>query len=304
MILVNYMFMCLIFGTTFLAIKIGIDEGMSPFFSAGVRFFIAGLLLFLFMVMKGKARMRLFLQKEMFITSVGLTFGTFAPLYWAEQFVPSGIAAVLSATSPILIILFQTIFLKKKENLKVFIGCLVGIIGVMILLLPNFVIKISSMWFIGCCMILVSAMFYALGTIYTKHVVQKYKHASPIALNATQMMHGGILLFILSLFTENIDNNQITSSSIISLVYLIIFGSIAGHSLYYWLVSKTNSIFPSTWLYISPLIAVLLGVFLYSEYFSWITGVGALTIMLGTILINFDTLLTLIGKRSSRPRES
>lgn len=81
MILVNYMFMCLIFGTTFLAIKIGIDEGMSPFFSAGVRFFIAGLLLFLFMVMKGKAKMRLLLQKEMFITSVGLTFGTFAPLY-------------------------------------------------------------------------------------------------------------------------------------------------------------------------------------------------------------------------------
>ncbi|MCI1592602.1 DMT family transporter [Heyndrickxia oleronia] len=304
MILVNYMFMCLIFGTTFLAIKIGIDEGMSPFFSAGVRFFIAGLLLFLFMVMKGKAKMRLFLQKEMFITSVGLTFGTFAPLYWAEQFVTSGIAAVLSATSPILIILFQSIFFKKKENLKVFIGCLVGIIGVMILLLPNFVIKISSMWFIGCCMILVSAMFYALGTIYTKHVVQKYKHASPIALNATQIMHGGILLFILSLFTENIDNNQITSSSIISLVYLIIFGSIAGHSLYYWLVSKTNSIFPSTWVYISPLIAVILGVFLYSEYFSWITGLGALTIMLGTILINFDTLLTLVGKRSSSPRES
>ena len=118
------------------------------------------------------------------------------------------------------------------------------------------------------------------------------------------MMHGGILLFILSLFTENIDNNQITSSSIISLVYLIIFGSIAGHSLYYWLVSKTNSIFPSTWLYISPLIAVILGVFLYSEYFSWITGLGALTIMLGTILINFDTLLTLVGKRSSSPRES
>lgn len=81
MVMINYIFMCLIFGTTFLAIKIGVDAGVPPFLSAGLRFFIAGLLLFSFMVWREKTTIRLLWRKEMFFTGVCLTFGTFAALY-------------------------------------------------------------------------------------------------------------------------------------------------------------------------------------------------------------------------------
>lgn len=81
MIILAYGLVCLIFGTTFLAIKIGVDAGAPPFFSAGLRFFLAGAILFLWMVWKRKANFSLLLRKEMLFTGATLTFGTFATLY-------------------------------------------------------------------------------------------------------------------------------------------------------------------------------------------------------------------------------
>jgi len=98
-------------------------------------------------------------------------------------------------------------------------------------------------------------------------------------------------------YTENIQLHYLLSpASIGSLLYLIIFGSMIGHSIYYWLVSRTNPVFPSTWLYISPVIAVTLGVILYHEYISWLTGIGTLTIIAGTVLVNFETLRELLWR--------
>ncbi len=300
MVMINYIFMCLIFGTTFLAIKMGVDAGVPPFLSAGLRFFIAGLLLFSFMVWREKTTIRLLWRKEMFFTGVCLTFGTFAALYWAEQYVTSGIAAVLSATGPMMIIIIQTLVLKQQGNRQSLIGCAVGVIGVTLLIIPSFSIEISTFWMVGCFAIIVGELFYAIGTIYTKHVIQKFETTSPIALNAVQMMYGGILLIILSFFTENIQfDNLLSFASMGSLLYLIIVGSMIGHSIYYWLVSRTNPIFPSTWLYISPLIAVVLGVIFYQEYLSWLTGIGTLTIIVGTVLVNYETLKKLLWQKGT-----
>ena len=163
--------MCLIFGTTFLAIKVGVDAGVPPFLSAGLRFLIAGLLLFSFMVWRKNDNPVIISERNVF-TGVGLTFGTFATLYWAEQYVTSGIAAVLSATGPMMIIVIQTFLLKQKGNRKSFIGCVVGVIGVTFLILPSFAIEISPLWMVGCFAIILGEVFYASGTIYTKHVIQ------------------------------------------------------------------------------------------------------------------------------------
>ncbi len=114
MIFVNYLLMCLVFGTTFLAIKVGIDAGAPPFFSAGLRFLLAGSILFAFMVIKRKATFSLLLRKEMFLTGMALTFGTFATLYWAEQHLSSGIAAILSATAPLMVLLLQSALARQR----------------------------------------------------------------------------------------------------------------------------------------------------------------------------------------------
>ncbi|GED70692.1 transporter [Brevibacillus reuszeri] len=300
MVLFNYIIMCLIFGTTFLAIKVGIDAGAPPFFSAGIRFFLAGVILFVFMVWRGKASLSLLLKKEMFLTGFALTFGVFATLYWAEQYLSSGIAAVLSATAPLMILLLQTTITRKSLPAISWIGCLVGLAGVILMLLPGLTITFSSVWLMGCATVLFGQVFYSVGTVYSRSVIQRFQDSSPIALNAAQMIYGGALLLILSLFTENVHVQSMgTPSAIISLVYLIFVGSMMGHTIFYWLVAKTNPVFPATWLYISPLIALSLGVMFYHEPLSVMSLVGGITIIIGIVLINLSNLKQLLVKKQN-----
>ncbi|WP_103107609.1 DMT family transporter [Brevibacillus reuszeri] len=300
MILFNYIVMCLIFGTTFLAIKIGIDAGAPPFFSAGVRFFLAGVILFSIMVWKRKASISLLFKKEMFLTGFALTFGVFATLYWAEQYLSSGIAAVLSATAPLMILLLQTTITRQSLPAVAWIGCLIGFAGVLLMLLPGLTVTFSTVWLLGCLVVLFGQVFYSAGTVYSRRVIQRFQDSSPIALNAAQMMYGGALLLILSLFTENVNvQSMVTPAAIVSLFYLIVVGSMMGHTIFYWLVAKTNPVFPATWLYISPLIALTLGVILYHEPLSILSLAGGITIIGGIILINVNSLKQLLDKKPS-----
>lgn len=297
MIIFNYLLVCLIFGTTFLAIKVGINASAPPFFSAGIRFFVAGLILFVWMVWKRKASIALLLRKEMLLTGICLTFGTFSGLYWGEQHVSSGIAAVLSATGPLIILVLQIVVMRQKTTALSVFGCIVGFAGVLLLLLPNLTVSTSVWWVIGCVVILIGEFFYSSGALYSKRVIPRFPESSPIALNAAQMMYGGLMLLILSAFTEHVHiKSLLTTSAIGSLLYLIVIGSMVGHSLFYWLVAKTNPVFPSTWLYISPLIALAIGILFYQETMTWFTAIGVITIILGTVLANLDGLKLLIRK--------
>ncbi|WP_373230024.1 DMT family transporter [Cohnella sp.] len=297
MIIFNYLIVCIIFGTTFLAIKVGIDAAMPPFFSAGIRFFLAGLIIFLWMVWKRKASFKLLLRKEMLLSGICLTFGTFSALYWGEQYVSSGIAAVLSATGPLMILLLQVIVMRHKTSFFSVLGCIIGFAGVILLLLPSLSISGGTWFLMGCVVILIGELFYSSGALYSKQVIQKFQEFSPITLNAAQMMHGGLLMLLLSVLTEDIHiKSMLTTQAIGSLLYLIVIGSMIGHSLFYWLVAKTNPVFPSTWLYISPLIALAFGVLFYRETLTWITGIGVITIIAGTVLTNLKNLAQLIPR--------
>ncbi|MFZ3587708.1 DMT family transporter [Bacillus sp. DJP31] len=287
MILLNYLIMCFIFGTTFLAIKIGMDAGAPPFMSAGIRFFFAGAILYCFMFWKKKVPSGLLFRKELFLTGLGLTFGTFSTLYWAEQYVSSGVAAVLSATGPIMILFLQNYIVREKATKLSLLGCFIGVFGVFLLILPSFSIEMSLLWLLGCILVIVGEVSFAAGTLYSKRVSQSFKDISSIALNSVQMMHGGVLLIILSLFTEQVQMEQLTSFHALgSLVYLMFVGSMIGHTLYYWLVVNTNPVFPSTWLYVSPIIAIIFGALFYNELITPMIVLGAVTIMIGTILVN------------------
>jgi drug/metabolite transporter (DMT)-like permease len=302
MIFLAYALVCLIFGTTFLAIKIGVDAGAPPFFSAGLRFFVAGTVLFLWMVWKRKASFSLLLRKEMLLTGATLTFGTFAALYWAEQYVSSGLAAVLSATGPIMILLMQTVALRQKAPALSLYGCLVGFTGVLLLVLPSLTVDVSPLWITGCVVILIGEVCYAAGAIYSKKVITSMPEVSPIALNAAQMMYGGAFIFVLSLATEKVQPDWLFSFPVAgSLLYLIVIGSMVGHTLFYWLVAKTNPVFPSTWLYVSPPIAVGVGVLFYNETVNGVTLLGIGTIIAGTILVNGKALKQLLFKAKTRP---
>lgn len=279
--------MCLVFGTTFLAIKIGVEAGLPPFMSAGIRFMIAGALMFAWMLMKGRVKMSLLWRKEMLLTGAGLTFGTFAALYWAEQYVSSGVGAILSATGPIMIMVMQTVLLRQKTSARMITGCLIGFVGVIFVVMPGVTIGGSPLWLWGCIVILIGEVCYSAGALYSKKVINQFKESDPVAINAVQMMYGGLLLLILSAFTESWNISVMDwTPAITSLIYLTVIGSMVGHSLFYWIMSRTNPLFPATWLYISPPIAVVLGAIVYNEHVSWMTWIGVVLIVSGLLFMN------------------
>lgn len=287
MVGIAFTVMCLIFGTTFLAIKIGVEAGMPPFLSAGLRFLIAGALMFAWMRMKGKVSWSLLFRKEMLLTGAGLTFGTFATLYWAEQHVSSGVGAILSATGPLMIMLMQTALLRQKTSARMIVGCLIGFTGVVLVVLPGVSLGAGSLFMWGCIAVLVGEVCYSAGALYSKKVIHQFKEASPVAINAVQMMYGGLLLSLLSVGTESWNMSTLDwVPAVSSVIYLTVIGSMVGHSLFYWIMSRTNPLFPATWLYISPPIAVGLGAVVYGEHVSWVTWIGVVLVVSGLLAMN------------------
>ncbi|TYP79713.1 DMT family transporter [Paenibacillus methanolicus] len=288
MILTAYLLMCAIFGTTFLAIKIGVESGLPPFFAAGLRFFIAGLLLFLWLLAQRKATLRMLLDRKFWLIGLGSTFFTFATLYWAEQHIDSGIAAMLSATGPMMILVLQSAIARQSPPGGAFLGCAVGFAGVFVLLLPKLGIGTDALWLLSCLLVLLGELGYAAGSLFTRKVMMEAKETPPIAVNAVQMMFGGLSLLLLSAFTEEFRPAAFGSwAAAGSLVYLIVVGSMIGHSLYAWLLKATNAFFPSTWLYVSPIIALGLGAALYDEQLNGYSVVGSAFVLAGIVLTNW-----------------
>ncbi|MDM5438924.1 EamA family transporter [Bacillus hominis] len=291
MVIFNYILVCIIFGTTFLTIKIGIEAGAPPLFSAGIRFFLAGLILITIFKLKRKDVMPYLLSKRIIYAGFCLTFMTFATLYWAEQYISSGLAAVLSATGPMMILLLQSKRNKTKLQKEQLVALVIALLGVFCIALPGMHQELTLIWSIACLVILVGELFYGIGSIRSKEILSDLSDVSPFLINGIQMFYGGILLLIVSVVMEQPNLAVLTSWNVQwPILYLIFIGSIGGHGLYYWLLSKTNPVFPSTWLYVSPLIAVIVGYFVLGEPLNPATGIGACLILIGVFLANRTTL--------------
>ncbi|GIO96867.1 transporter [Paenibacillus lautus] len=291
MIIFNYLLMCAIFSTTFLAIKIGVEAGLPPFLSAGLRFLLAGAFIFLWMIWQRKAKLSLLLRKEFLLIGMTSTFLTFATLYWAEQHVSSGIAAILSATGPMMILMIQSVVMRKNARRSDYWGCAVGFAGVCLLIMPELAMGSDLIWILSCIAILIGEIGYSVGSLATRKLSFDMPNVSPITINAVQMMYGGAALLLLSLFSEQVQwNGILTLPAIGSVLYLTMVGSMLGHSLYAWLLKATNAFFPSTWLFVSPIIALGLGAFLYDEAISSYSIIGSMLIIGGILIVNLPEL--------------
>lgn len=291
MIIFNYLLMCAIFSTTFLAIKIGVEAGLPPFLSAGLRFLLAGAFIFLWMILQRKAKPILLLRKEFLLIGMTSTCLTFATLYWAEQHVSSGIAAILSATGPMMILMIQSVVMRKNARRSDYWGCAVGFAGVCLLIMPEMAMGSDLIWILSCIAILIGEIGYSVGSLATRKLSFDMPDISPITINAVQMMYGGAALLLLSLFSEHVQwNGILTLPAIGSVLYLTMVGSMLGHSLYAWLLKATNAFFPSTWLFVSPIIALGLGAFLYGEAISLYSIVGSMLIIGGILVVNLPEL--------------
>lgn len=281
---VAYVMVCIVFGTTFLAIKVGVDAGIPPFFFAGTRFLVAGLLILLFFRARGK-QIRL-TNKDLKETAyVGVLMSTvfFGILYWGEQYISSGLAALLAATTPLIVCLIQ--WQHRNSGLKI-VGMCLGLLGVGVAVSTAFIgARVTDSGLAVVC-ILLGQVAYALGTVRARQTLASGLDA--FLFNAYQMIFGSIGLLLLSILIEPVQTLVLDANILIAWTYLTVIGSIVGHGLYYWLVRVTNSFFPSTWTYISPIIAQFVGFWWLGEVLSLYSFVGLAFVLLGIFLINKD----------------
>ena len=279
-----YGLMCLIFGTTFLAIKVGIDAGAPPFLFAGTRFFVAGIIVLLTVkLLNGDIGLKSGQRKDVLLVGIFMTAGMFGCLYWGERYISSSIAALLAATTPIMIGIVEW-FQGRRENSWIKgSGLLIAFIGVGIAVLPALGIDVTKEALMAVIVILAAEVGSVYGTMTAQKVLAT--GVNPLVLNGWQMLIGGTLLMLLAGGTESVAI-AINSDVLISWVYLVLLGSLAGHGSYYWLVHRAGPLLPSTWTYISPVIAQFFGYYILAEYLSGYSFIGLSLVLGGVFLVS------------------
>jgi drug/metabolite transporter (DMT)-like permease len=276
-----YLAVCILWGSTYLAIRIGVSE-FPPALFAGFRFLTAGLIMFLFSLYKGMKLPKDF-SETMKISVVGLflLLGGNGCVVLAEKNVNSGIASLLVATVPLFMAIIE-LFLpgRPRLNLKGWIGLLLGFGGVAILAFPNSSGSSGSIF--GIALLLIGSFSWAMGSVYSK----SFKATASIIPNiAIQMLAGGIGLIIIGAFFGEFSKLHVTSKGIGAIVYLIIFGSVLGYSCYVYILHKWPAAKAGTYAYVNPLVAVFLGAIVLSEPLSIWVVMSTVVILGGVILV-------------------
>lgn len=277
-----YSVMCLIFGTTFLAIKIGIDAGAPPFLFAGTRFFFAGLIVLAAVkAAKGDIGLKPGMRKDVALVGIFMTAIMFGCLYWGERYISSSVAALLAATTPMMIAVVEW-FQGVRDNARIKgAGLLLSFAGVAIAVLPALGIDVTKEAVLAVVVILAAEVGCVFGTMKSKKILAA--GVTPFVLNGWQMVIGGLLLILLSVAAEPAVAG-VNYEVAFSWIYLVILGSLAGHGSYYWLVRRAGPLLPSTWTYISPVIAQFVGYYFLAEYVSVYSFIG-LGLVLGGVYV-------------------
>ena len=248
-----------LWGATFLAIRIAVLE-IPPFFSSGVRFLIAGAVLYLFMRLRGQPSPSAREWRSIATIALCMFVATYGALFWAEQYVPSGITSVIEATLPITTVALEVfVFRQQPFRWRTLAAVALGFCGVAWLLIRN------DQPFPGlpCMVILAGGTAWSLGAVLTRSMPRP--KSLPLAAGA-QMMLGGAVLLALSQATGELHSfPHISLRAGLALSYLIVAGSLLGFTAYVWLLARMPATQVASHAYVNPLVAVALGYFVAGE---------------------------------------
>lgn len=287
-IILAYTLICLIWGSTWLAIRASL-ESLTPFISGGVRFLIASVFILILMKLRGvslqtdKESLRLYLL--MGFLSFVIPFGL---VYWAEQFVPSGLASVLFGVYPFFVAIFSYFRMPNETigKLKI-IGMSLGFIGIVVIFSDSFSTDFSNL-FLGMIAVALSGIMQAWIAVTLK---KSGKHLNPLSMNFIPMLIAGIVGLTFGLLTENLSYININDIAVISVLYLAFFGSLVTFTIFYWLMKKINVIMLSFTAFITPIIALLLGWIIYKETLTTQHLLGSILVLFGLLTANLDSLI-------------
>ena len=274
-----------IWGSTYLAIRIAI-ETLPPFLMAGGRFLVAGTVLYLWARARGAQRPTLTLWKTAALSGVLMLLGGNGAVVWAEQFVPSGMVSLLVATVPLWIVLQDWGSGRGgAPGAGVLFGILWGFAGVALLVGGSEIAGAGRQDLVGGLLVLLGAGSWAAGSL-----ISRYGARPPSAAlgNGMQMLAGGGALMLASLLRGEpgaFDPGGTSLASILAVLYLVLFGSLVAFTSYIWLLRNTTPAVASTYAYVNPVVALLLGWALAGEPLSGRTLLAAFVILSAVMII-------------------
>lgn len=280
-----------LWGSTYLAIRFAV-ESFPPFVMAGTRHLTAGLLLFLFLRLRGEPLPEARHWRSAAIIGALLLLGGNGLVSWAEQRVPSGLAALIVASVPLWMALVQGIRKRRRPRAAILVGLLVGLAGLVLLVLPGRFGGGEHVDPVGAAVLLCAALSWVIGSLYARKAVLPKSTLLAISM---EMIAGGVILWAVGLAVGEgaaVDPAAFTAKSALSLGYLIVFGSLIGFSAYIWLLKVSTPARVTTYAYVNPVVAVLLG---------WAIGGEALTLRVGLSAAMIVGAVALIIRHGGEP---
>jgi drug/metabolite transporter (DMT)-like permease len=274
-----------VWGSTFLAIRVGVRE-VPPFLLASMRFLTAGLVLYGWMLAKGERSpsVRQWLSASLlalliFVFDYGL-------LFWAEQRVASGVAAVMMAIIPVFMALSEIVILRTQRlSLRLALALLIGIAGVAVLVSRSLNLGGAPIDRVGAIALIFASVSWSIASVLTRKLPLP---SSKVMSSGVQMLAGGAMLALAAgLLGEfrGFRPSGVSREAWLALLYLIVAGSIVGFTAYVWLIHHESPTKVGTYAYVNPVVAVLVGYFLGGEALGLRTVLGTLFVLISVVVI-------------------
>jgi len=276
---------CLVWGTTYLFIRIAL-ETIPPLLLTGTRFTAAGLIMLLIARLRGEAIPRDYrtLAGLAFVGFLMVGVGNLA-VVWAEQWVPSGLAALFVATAPFWMAIIEAFRPSgERVDLRGGIGMLIGFVGVAMLVTPGggMTATWSVAFLLGALAIQIGGACWQYGSAHAKY---KLKHVPLLSSAALQMLFGGLIVSSVGLSIGEASRFVVTPRTLGALVYLTIFGSIIAYSAYVFALAHMRTTHTALYAYVNPVVAVFLGWLILDESLTWVSIVAMAVILAGVALV-------------------
>lgn len=274
-----------VWGSTFLAIRTGVRE-VPPFLLAAMRFLVAGLVLYTWMLANGARSPTRRQWMSVFLIAFLIFVCDYGLLFWAERRVPSGIAAVMMATIPVFMALFEITFLRTQRlTVRLSLALLVGISGVAVLMNRSLDVGGAPIDRAGSVALIIASLSWAVASILTRRLPLPQ---SKVMSSGAQMLAGGVMLALAATALGELRGfhpSAVSLSAWLSLLYLIVAGSIIGFTAYLWLLHHESPTKVGTYAYVNPVVAVLVGYFLGGESLGQRTILGTLCVLISVLVI-------------------
>jgi drug/metabolite transporter (DMT)-like permease len=274
-----------VWGSTFLAIRIGVRE-VPPLLLAAMRFLVAGLVLYGWMIARGEPNPTGRQWRSASVLAILIFVIDYGSLFWAEQRVPSGVAAVMLATIPAFMALSEIVVLRTQRlTVRLALALLIGLGGVAVLMSRSLNLAGAPIDPVGAVALIVASMSFSVSSALARKLPLP---PSKVMSSGAQMLAGGVFLVLTAAALgefRRFHPSTVSAGAWLSLLYLIVAGSIVGFTAYVWLIDHESPTRVGTYAYVNPVVAVLLGYFLGGEALGLRTILGTLFVLISVLVI-------------------